>query len=136
MKTEFFRHIRPVYFDKQRMELMKETNGGFSFLIRALPEDQYAFWVYVCPQSIPFSSKPAIKALRERVSNGIEPFGTFKIDQGIIPSLSQAAISRSKALGLEFGHYLERIVNNNQRASHQFTQAIAQQSAREIYLNL
>jgi len=59
-----------------------QRNGGVSYLVK--PTDvvrgEYEFWLYICPLDSEFSSKAAVKRLREVANAGVAPWGRFTLD--------------------------------------------------------
>lgn len=77
MQTEFFRHLRPHWFNRERMQIEPLTNGGISFLLFPVAEKTYDYWVYICPEDAMFSAKAAVKKLRQVKKTGTAPWGTI-----------------------------------------------------------
>ena len=101
-KTEIFRHLRPHWYDRRKHQLVPQPMGGFSFILVPRAEQTYDFWIYICPEDAPFSSKQAVMTLRERVSNGIVPFGTIELnDAPLIQQLTKYLITEMMALPSE-----------------------------------
>lgn len=98
--TEFFRHLRPQWFDAQRLQLVPEPRGGVSFLLVPVAEGRYDFWLNICPMTAPFSAKQAVAHLRRARQAGTAPWGTVTLDdRPIIQQLCEAT-HRSPATGL------------------------------------
>ena len=80
--SEIFRHLRPMRFNKDRMTVTPQRNGGISYLVKPtnVVRGEYEFWLYICPLDSEFSAKAAVKRLREVSEAGVAPWGRFRLD--------------------------------------------------------
>ena len=116
MTTEIFRHLRPYVVDESNMKLAAHSMGGLSFLLRPVDKGVYNFWVYMCPASAMFSSRQAVKSLRNRADSGVVPYGTIPInDSPLIEQLVDFICSNS-SLPSEVPGYVSQIRETNQHA--------------------
>lgn len=83
MTEVIFRHFRPHAYDKKTHQLCPLVNGGVSFGVVHSGD----YWLYICPESIPFSTKQAVKSLRETIQRKVEPWGRIPLDKS--PLLDQ-----------------------------------------------
>lgn len=110
-KSEIFRHIRPHWYDRKSHQLVPYSRGGISFLLHPKEQGVYDFWVYICPEDIEFSSRQAVKTLRERASSGIVPFGTVHLtDEPLVDVITRYVISEQMNLPSEASKQLLSIV--------------------------
>lgn len=79
--SEIFRHLRPLYFDKDRVTVTPQRNGGVTYLVKPIGQAHYEFWIYICPLDAEFSAKVATRKLREVANNGVAPWGNFRLEQ-------------------------------------------------------
>jgi len=101
-KTEIFRHLRPHWYDRRKHQLVPQPMGGLSFMLVPSAAQTYDFWIYICPEDAPFSSKQAVKTLRECIPKRIVPFGTLTLDETpLIQQLTKYLISEMMALPSE-----------------------------------
>lgn len=113
-QSEIFRHIRPHWFDRRRHDLVPHSKGGISFLLKPIAEGVYNFWVYICPQDVEFSSRQAVKSLRETVEKGIVPFGTITpAGEPLVESLTRFVINERMKLPSEASKQLLMITITN-----------------------
>ncbi len=113
-QSEIFRHIRPHWFDKRRHSLVPHSQGGISFLLKPVSEGVYDFWVYICPHDIEFSSRQAVKSLREITERGVVPFGTITPGgEPLVESLTRFVINERMKLPSEAGQQLLMITIAN-----------------------
>ena len=113
---EIFRHLRPHDFDPYRKEITPNQFGGLSFLVHPI-NDEFDFWVYICPNNTTFSARQAVKSLRERAANGVVPFGTFTpSEEPLIDQLINYVSSANVLLPTEIGAQAHQIIQTNERA--------------------
>lgn len=113
MSSEIFRHLRPLFFDKKRKELLPLKNGGVSFLLHPIGPGTYNYWIYACPPLAPFSAKQAVASLRKVKEAGVVPWGTIKLSSSpILDELSKSVI-QEPTFQSEVAHQVLRIVLNN-----------------------
>lgn len=96
--SEIFRHLRPVWYDSIRAEILPMKNGGISFYLQPVNDSHgaYYYWIYICPMEIPFSSKSAVKALRDRSERKVAPWGKIQInDDPLILQLLKSLMAES-----------------------------------------
>lgn len=114
--TEICRHLRPQFINNKNMTLQPNPMGGVSFLMRPTAEKQYDFWVYVCPPSIAFSSKQAVKSLRDKADSGIVPYGTITLDgRPLLDQLIEYVKSNHHGFPSEIPKQVDAMVTNNSR---------------------
>lgn len=88
---EFFRHYRPTWFNSKRQQIETLQHGGISFMLVAVEEGIYDYWIYICPKNIQFSSRAAVKRLREVKQSGTVPWGRLKLSDA--PILNQLVVN-------------------------------------------
>jgi hypothetical protein len=119
MRNEIFRHLRPQHCNTDRKTLDTGRLGGISFLF--LPSDEgteYNYWIYVCPSNTIFSTKTAIRHLREAVSRRIKPWGSVKPqEQSILHAGIKSILSEETDLPSEAAQHAFKIMMNNFRAA-------------------
>lgn len=86
--SEFFRHLRPVWFDPKRVEIKPLSHGGLSFLFRPTDLGKYDFWLVICPSDIVFSAHGAVAKLRHIANNGVVPYGTIELNGESVTDLA------------------------------------------------
>ena len=119
-KSEIFRHLRPLLVDDVGIRMTFHPMGGVSFLLRPEAEKVYSFWVYICPSNATFSSRQAVKSLRDRANSGIVPYGTIKLDNTpLIHQLISAVLSNSTLLPSEVPEQIKKIQAFNQQSQKQ-----------------
>lgn len=74
-KNEIFRHLRPQWYDSTAHSILPQKNGGISVLLLPTSDGEYSYWIYICPLDAEFSTKVAVKNLRDRVEKGVVPWG-------------------------------------------------------------
>ena len=100
----FFRHFRPTYFDRSRLELVPHRKGGISFLFIPTEEQgKYDYWVSFCPPDIPFSATTALSKLRAAFKSNTVPWGTFEKvdDEPILETALAHLVRENNALSSE-----------------------------------
>jgi hypothetical protein len=107
--SEFFRHLRPQWFDLSRRELKAHPNGGVSFLLVPVAERTYDFWVNICPEDAPFSSRHAVDSLRKVRAAGTAPFGQLQLDERPIFDQLVEEVRRLAPPPYELGRYVSKI---------------------------
>ncbi len=113
MSSEIFRHLRPLFFDSKRKELLPLKNGGVSFLLTPVGQGTYNYWLYACPLATPFSAKQAVASLRKAKDAGIVPWGTIRLgDSPLLDELSKSVI-QEPTFQSEIAHQVLKIVLNN-----------------------
>lgn len=115
----FFRHYRAHYYNRQTHELVPFQKGGVSFLIESIAENTYAYWIYICPPDIPFSSKQALSTLKRVHANGIKPWDTITSDgsKPIIDLLIKSLINETNDYPSEVArHALQYLITNTSEA--------------------
>jgi len=123
-QSEIFRHIRPHWFDKRRHSLVPHSQGGISFLLKPVAEGVYDFWIYICPKDIEFSSRQAVKSLREIAARGVVPFGTVTPgDDPLVDSLTRFVINERMKLPSEASQQLLMITITNGYANKKLIEA-------------
>lgn len=80
--------------------MVPSDQGGFSVLVVPSDKDFYEYWLYICPKDSQFSSKQAIKSLRDVYLRGVEPWGGFK-NKPLVPLVDQVIKSLLKEEGGE-----------------------------------
>ncbi len=121
--TEIFRHLRPKWYDRKKHEIVPQKFGGISFLLTPVSEKTYNFWVYMCPQSAIFSTKQAVKTLRDKALGGIVPFGQIVMDDSpLMDQLAKFLIQEQMALPSESAHYALEIIITNVYAERKLEQ--------------
>lgn len=119
MKNEIFRHFRPTWFNAARAEIEPATHGGISFLFRPVNNTpRYDYWIYIVPESISFSTKGSVVALRDTANRGIKPWGTIML--GTEPILNEAVnslIQGDGQLPTEVARLAQRIAASRGRAN-------------------
>lgn len=122
--SEIFRHLRPHWFDYKSHRLIPHSQGGVSFLLRPQSPGTYDFWIYICPENATFSSRQAVKTLRDSADRGIVPFGTIQIsDEPITDTLTRFVINEQMALPSEASHQLLKITIINSYANKKLQEA-------------
>ena len=59
-----------------------------------ISEGTYQYWIYICPKNAQFSSKAAVKKLREVQQTGTVPWGELHLDDSpILNQLVTAAVN-------------------------------------------
>lgn len=81
LNNEIFRHLRPLWYDKNKHELVPQSNGGISFLLVPTELGTYNYWIYFCPLNVSFSTKQAVKVLRNIYNKGVVNIGAIIINQ-------------------------------------------------------
>jgi len=128
--SEIFRHVRPHWYDYKSHRLIPQVRGGISFLLRPSAERTYDFWIYICPEDIEFSSKQAVKSLRDSAARGTVPFGHVVLtDEPIVDVLTRFVINEEMALPSDASKQLLSITTINDYASKKLKQS--EQRARE-----
>lgn len=121
--TEFFRHLRPLWFDARRAELRPHPQGGISFLLRPVAPRTYQFWLTICPLDTTFSARQAVLTLR-RAASVAAPWGELELAAGpLLPQL----VARAAATDLpsEVGHLLRHLTTVNELARRRAAAAAA-----------
>lgn len=127
--TEIFRHLRPKWYDRKTHEIIPQKFGGISFLLTPVSEKTYDFWIYMCPQSAMFSTKQAVKTLRDRVAEGIVPFGRIVIDDSpLMDQLAKFLIQEQMVLPSDAAKYALEIIITNSYAQKKHAQKEQQSS--------
>lgn len=131
MSNAFFRHFRPVFFDKVSMTLKSASRGGISFLFKPVDQGVYDYWIYVCPEDAAFSSSAAVHKLSIVANQGTKPWGQIlKNDNPILETAIKSLISEPSPLPTTVGQLALRFVMNNAKETHKL-----QQFASAISLN-
>lgn len=114
-KPEIYRHLRPRWFHSLKHELQPHACGGISFALRATDRQRvYDFWIYICPPTIPFSSKQSVKQLRKSIEQNVKPWSTIELtDEPIIDQLVRSLIKEQHELPSEVAKQALDIVINN-----------------------
>lgn len=121
--TEIFRHLRPKWYDRKTHSIIPQKFGGISFLLKPVSEKTYDFWIYMCPQSAMFSTKQAVKTLRDKASEGIVPFGQIKLDDSpLMDQLAKFLIQEQMALPSDAAKYALEIIITNSYAEKKHAQ--------------
>jgi hypothetical protein len=124
--SEIFRHFRPRWYDRKTHELKPLKNGGISFLLKPHPvQGDYSYWIYICPLDVPFSSKQAVKSLREAYDRNIVAWGHVSIGADpVVDVLVRSVITEQDAFaGSEVGKQALAIVLKNMDAEHAMVKA-------------
>jgi hypothetical protein len=120
LDNEIFRHVRPQWFNKNRLALENLPAGGISFLF--LPAEnfkEYNYWIYVCPENIMFSTGTAVKRLREVASNKVKPWGTITLDDSpILSAALKSVLAEKDELPSTVATHLFSIMITNFGAQH------------------
>lgn len=113
--TQIFRHFRPVWLDERNACLKPSAHGGITFLVSPTGPKTYDFWIYICPPSISFSTRQATRALRDRCTRQVVPFGTISLVEGrpLLDQLISFMLRDSSALPSEAGQMVLDILINN-----------------------
>ena len=121
--SEIFRHLRPKWYDRKTHQIIPQKFGGISFMLRPVAEKTYEFWIYMCPQSAMFSTKQAVKTLRDRASEGVVPFGRLVLDDSLlIDQLAKYLIQEQMALPSDAAKYALEIIITNAYADKRHAQ--------------
>lgn len=119
-EKEIFRHIRPKWFNKNRLTLDNLPVGGISFLF--LPADtfgEYNYWIHVCPDNIQFSAATAVNRLRLAVANNVKPWGKIKLNsEPIQQEAIKSVLAEEDELPTTVAHQLFKIMLKNFSASY------------------
>lgn len=119
-EKEIFRHIRPKWFNKNRLTLDNLPVGGISFLF--LPTDtfgEYNYWIHVCPENIQFSTATAVNRLRQAVRNNVKPWGKIKLNsEPIQQEAIKSVLSEENELPTTVAHQLFKIMLKNFNANY------------------
>lgn len=117
--TEIFRHLRSHWFNSKTCVVEPLRNGGISFLLHLRAAEAYDFWIYICPEDTQFSSRQAVKSLREIVSRGTIPWGTINLVDGLLlDQLTKFIINEQcHVLASDVGHLALKIVIKNSYAT-------------------
>ena len=92
---EFFRHLRPTWFDKVTIRVLPLRCGGVSFLIRPTLVG-YDFWVNICPKDTAFSASQAIHSLRSASKSGVTPWGQVPFStEPVLDNICNSILSMS-----------------------------------------
>lgn len=78
-------------------------------MLRSAGEKTYDFWIYICPLDAEFSSRVAVKKLREVASQGVEPWGKITLDGSPLTEQLVKAVVRESIFPSEVGKLLLRI---------------------------
>ena len=118
MRNEIFRHLRPQHCNLDRKTLDTGHLGGISFLFLPCGEGaEYNYWIYVCPSNTVFSTKTAIRRLREAVARSIKPWGSVKPqEQSILHAGLKSILSEETDLPSEAAQHAFKIMINNFKA--------------------
>lgn len=110
--TGFFRHVRPLVYDSKLQMMQKLPDGGVSFYLEPIQDRTYNFWVYACPQDIPFSARQAVSSLRS-ISKDATPWGNIELsgDESIVVKIEKAM--KDSELPSEIPKMLSNILENN-----------------------
>jgi hypothetical protein len=101
-------------FNKDRVTVTPQRNGGVSYLAKPVGPGEYEFWLYICPLNAEFSAKAAVRKLREVVASGVAPWGCFKLERR--PLMDYLVLNTSKTkLPTEAGKMAEMIWAQNQK---------------------
>ncbi len=120
--AEIFRHLRPQWYNRAKHLIEPLTHGGISFLLQPVAERTYSFWIYICPEDAAFSSRQAVKSLRDTVARGTVPWGTITLTEDpIIEQLSKFIITEQHVLPSEVGHQVLKMVMVNNYALWKFS---------------
>ena len=121
--SEIFRHLRPKWYDRKTHQIIPQKFGGISFMLRPVAEKTYEFWIYMCPQSAMFSTKQAVKTLRDRCADGVVPFGHIVLDETpLMDQLTRFLIKEQMTLPSESAQYALEIVITNAYAEKKLLQ--------------
>lgn len=88
-----------------------QRNGGISFLCLQHEDSRVDFWVYVCPLDAGFSSKAAVRRLRD-AKESAAPWGTFMPTNDPLLSQLCAQVRQTDLPSTVPTILLEMIVNN------------------------
>jgi hypothetical protein len=123
-QTEIFRHLRPQWYNRKKHEIEPLANGGVTFLLRPVAARTYHFWIYICPEDAEFSSRQAVKTLREIASRGVVPWGIISLNEdAIVDQLTKFIITEQQALPSEVGHQVLKMVIVNSYSKWKFLNA-------------
>lgn len=89
---DFFRHLRPVWFDRRQGVIVPQKHGGISFMFSPTETAEYAFWIIICPASAEFSARAATIKLRDVKARNIVPYGNITLDGSPVVELALRAI--------------------------------------------
>ena len=133
--SEIFRHIRPLWYDHKRHTLTPHERGGVSFLLKPLREGVYNFWICICPEDVEFSSRQAVKTLRDTAERGVVPFGTITPSgEPLVDVLTRYVINERMELPSEASKQLLTITILNGYANKKLNEAQQRrQSSRVKY---
>jgi len=131
-----FRHVRPQWFDRETVRLVPKKNGGISFAAVCADEDHgYDFWIYQCPLDVPFSSRQAVKSLRDIVANDVAPFGFIRLeDEPIVQALIRFIVQERGVFPTETGKLmLDIVINELGQAAKMHSYVKSIQGAADVY---
>lgn len=101
-------------------------------MLRSTTQQSYDFWVYVCPLDAEFSSRAAVKRMRDVAKDGVVPWGTIEMDdRPLIEQLTEA--SRRSVLPTTLNRILNSIEKINTREQKLYDEAIASAAAYQKY---
>lgn len=80
-------------------------------MLKPAAEKRYDYWIYICPKDIQFSTKQAVKSLRDTAGRDAIPWGTIDLDgTPIIDQLIGSVIASSHGLPSEVSAYIREII--------------------------
>lgn len=115
--SEFFRHLRPVEFDRKTGLINNSPYGGISFLLTPIGEKCYKYWIYICPLTFQFSAKTAIARLRQCKENNTVEWGTVNLDGRPIIEILIEDLSSADKLPSESTMIAYSILSQNEHAA-------------------
>lgn len=80
-------------------------------MLKPTAEKQYDYWIYICPKDIQFSTKQAVKSLRDTAARDAMPWGTINLDgTPIIDQLIGSVLASRHGLPSEVSAYVREII--------------------------
>jgi hypothetical protein len=115
------------------MQLVPGTNGGISFMLKPAAEKKYDYWIYICPKDVQFSTKQAVKSLRDTSARDAMPWGTIELDgTPIIDQLISSVLAGRHGLPSEVTAYIRDILSLSNHAEARLAEYKALASTTKV----
>jgi hypothetical protein len=106
-------------------------------MLKPAAEKQYDYWIYICPKDVQFSTKQAVKSLRDTAARDAMPWGTIELDgTPIIDQLIASVLSATHGLPSEVTAYVRDILSLSNQAEARLSEHKLRASvSRVIYFH-
>jgi hypothetical protein len=89
-------------------------------MLKPIGGKQYEYWIYICPKEISFSSKQAIKRLRDCANSNTVSWGIITLDESsIIDLLIKSIMNEEQLLPSEVAKQVLDVVIINSHSQNQ-----------------